>query len=137
MIKSWNNKKSWNYQFTDLPNHQTICNLINITLCVYCIHQTIILLVILMLHCHLFKKLKYNNIESIYIIIHYYFNNIHIMCILCGNVKTMKLGIKNLDCSICPSITSIPHIEGLQKLNCSNCPSITSIPHILGCVEYL
>ena len=59
------------------------------------------------------------------------------MCILCGNIKTIKLGIKNLDCSICPSITSIPHIEGLQGLNCFGCPSITNIPHIEGLQELI
>src|SRR2546430_14620705 len=80
------------------------------------------------------KKLKYNNIESMYIIIQYYFNNIHIMCILCRK-KTIGLNIKNLDCSNCSAITSIPHIEGLQKLNCSGCLCIASIPHIQGLQE--
>src|SRR5437868_6227302 len=99
------------------------------------IHQSITLLVIWMLHCHLFKKLKYNSIESIYIIIQYYFNNIHIMCILCRNIKTIRLDIENLNCSNCQAVTSIPHIEGLQELNCSGCPLITSIPHIEGLQE--
>src|SRR5438309_1236263 len=71
------------------------------------------------------------------------------MCILCENIKTTGLEIKNLNCqaiisishieglqelncSHCSSITSIPHIEGLQKLYCNYCPLITSIPHIQG-----
>ena len=51
------------------------------------------------------------------------------MCILCENIKTTGLEIKNLNCQ---AIISISHIEGLQELNCSNCPSITSVPMIDG-----
>src|SRR5947199_266313 len=52
------------------------------------------------------------------------------MCIICKN-KKLK-GLKILDCSNCPLLTSIPQIEGLQTLYCCNCPLLTTIPQIKG-----
>ena len=40
------------------------------------------------------------------------------MCILCRNIKTIGLEIKNPNCSNCPSITSIPPAAYVE---CSGC----------------
>ena len=57
------------------------------------------------------------------------------MCIICkygsGEIKTLD-GLKRLDCSDCPLLTTIPNIEGLKTLKCYNCPLLTTIPNIEG-----
>ena len=42
------------------------------------------------------------------------------MCIICEGENIE--GLKRLDCSRCPQLTSIPHIEGLEELYCYDCP---------------
>ncbi len=60
------------------------------------------------------------------------------MCKICdcnGNYESLQ-GLKMLNCSHCPLLTSIPHIEGLKWLNCNECSSLSVIPHIEG-LKYL
>ena len=113
------NKKSWNYQFTDLPNHQTI-----IWFDKHFIMCTLNNNFISHFRCCIVIYLKnWNTITlKVFILLYsYYFNNIY-MCILCKNIKT--IGLENLNYSNCQTITSIPHIDGLQKFHCYYCGSI-------------
>ncbi len=52
-----------------------------------------------------------------------------VMCRICDDDFE---GVKILDCSDCPLLTSISNIEGLKILNCSYCPLLTFIPNIEG-----
>ena len=55
------------------------------------------------------------------------------MCKVCqynsGEIKTLE-GLKRLDCSYCPLLTTVPKIEGLKILCCYDCPLLTTIPNI-------
>mgnify|MGYP001595894701 CR=1 FL=1 len=52
------------------------------------------------------------------------------MCKICRNENLE--GLKELDCSRCPSLTTIPNIEGLESLDCGRCPLLINIPNIEG-----
>jgi hypothetical protein len=55
------------------------------------------------------------------------------MCIICRTSNLDDLiGLKELYCWNCTSLTEIPIIDGLQKLSCRNCTSLTEIPIIDG-----
>ena len=59
-------------------------------------------------------------------------------CSYCPRVTSVPniQGLKELDCWNCPLLTYIPNIQGLETLYCSRCPNLTSIPHIQGLEKF-
>ena len=55
------------------------------------------------------------------------------MCIICqwnSGIQKIDLSIKNLYCSDCTSLTSIPYLPNLKVLYCWDCTALASIPQL-------